>query len=114
MSQHMIRHGLAIHVLPFAFLFTITSASAQTPAGQDAPAGTKVDVSRGGITISSGVNSLTIGARAQVRWTLDDREDFDGDTTGRGVGEDDGAVSQFDVPRLRLTLSGGVFKPWMR
>lgn len=118
MSQHMIRHGLAIHVLPFAFLFTVTGASAQTPVtqntGQDAPAGTKVDVSSGGLTISSGVNSLTIGARVQVRWTLDDREDFDGDTTGRGVGEDDGAVSHFDVPRLRLTLSGGVFKPWMR
>ena len=89
------------------------TASAQA-AGQDPPAGTKVDASRGGITISSGVNSLTIGARAQFRWTLDDREDFDADTTGRGAGEADGPLSQFDVPRLRVTLSGGVYKPWLR
>ena len=86
------------------------------PAGAQPapPADTKVDASRGGITISSGVNSLTIGARVQVRWTLDDREEFDGDTVGLGLGDEDGALSQFDVPRLRLTLSGGVYRPWLR
>lgn len=81
---------------------------------QQTPPDTKVDASRGGITISSGVNSLTIGARVQVRWTLDDREEFDGDTAGAGVGESDDPLSQFDVPRLRLTLSGGVYRPWLR
>jgi phosphate-selective porin len=84
------------------------------PQEQPAPPGTKIDISRGGITISSGVNSLTIGARAQVRWTLDDREDFDGDTVGPGVGEEDGPQSAFDVTRLRLTLSGGAFRPWLK
>jgi phosphate-selective porin OprO/OprP len=87
---------------------------AQSPAAQPAPPGTTIDATRGGITISSGVNSLTIGARAQVRWTLDDREAFDGDTAGAGAGHEDGALSAFDVTRLRLTLSGGVFKPWMK
>jgi phosphate-selective porin len=117
MSRNMVTRRLAIHVLP-AFLFSVTSTFAQTAPSQnttqDTPTGTKVDASRGGITISSGVNSLTIGARAQFRWTLDDREDFDSDTGGRGIGEADGALSQFDVPRLRLTLSGGVFRPWMK
>jgi hypothetical protein len=82
--------------------------------GQEPSGGTKIDASRGGITIASGVNSLTFGARAQFRWTLDNREEVDADTVGTGVGEDDGTVSQFDIPRLRLTLSGGVYKPWLR
>src|SRR5687768_5336042 len=88
------------------------TASAQTPPA--APPETKVDASRGGITISSGVNSLTIGARMQFRWTLDDREDASTDTAGSGIGEDDGPISQFDVPRMRVTFSGGVFRPWLR
>ena len=87
-------------------------AFAQSPT--PAPPPTTVDASRGGITIASGVNSLTIGARAQFRWTVDDREQFDADTAGSGVGEEDDPLSQFDVTRLRVTLSGGVFRPWMR
>ena len=86
-------------------------AQSQAPA---TPPETKVDASRGGVTISHGVNSLTIGARVQVRWTLDDREAFDGDTVGTGDGVEDGAFTQFDVPRLRMTFSGGAFKPWLR
>jgi phosphate-selective porin OprO/OprP len=85
-------------------------ASAQTPA----PPPTTVDASRGGITIASGVNSLTIGARVQFRWTLDDREDFSADTTGEGAGRDDGPASAFDVPRMRVSLSGGAFRPWLK
>src|SRR5688572_17005567 len=92
-----------------------STASAQnTQPAPPPPPETKADASRGGITISHGVNSLTIGARAQVRWTVEDREQFDSDTTGAGVGSDDDAVSGFDVPRLRLTLSGGVFRRWLR
>lgn len=93
------------------FILT-SSAFAQTPAGTTPQ--TTVDASRGGITIASGVNSLTIGARAQFRWTVDDREQFDADIAGAGLGSEDGPVSQFDFPRVRLTLSGGVFRPWMR
>ena len=92
----------------------LAAAMTHSAAAQQGPSDTKVDASRGGITISSGVNSLTIGARAQFRWTVDDREDADADTTGRGAGEADGPISQFDIPRLRLTLSGGVYKPWLR
>jgi phosphate-selective porin len=67
-----------------------------------------------GLTFSSGVNSLTIGARAQFRWTVDDREQADADLAGAGVGHADGAFSQFDVPRVRLTLSGGALRRWLR
>lgn len=96
--------------------FWIVPAFAQTgqPPAPPPPPDTTVDASRGGITISSGVNSLTLGARAQVRWTLDAREEFDGDTAGPDVGRKDGAQSAFDVTRLRVTLSGGVFRPWMK
>lgn len=84
------------------------------PAWAQDPEPTRVDASRGGVTVSSGVNSLTIGARAQFRWTLDDREAFSGDTAGAGLGQADGPMSQFDVPRMRVTLSGGVFRSWMK
>jgi phosphate-selective porin OprO/OprP len=96
------------------FILGASQAAAQPPAATQPPPETKVDASRGGITISHGVNSLTIGARVQFRWTLDDREDFNADTAGDGLDRDDGPFSQFDVPRLRMTLSGGAFKPWLR
>ena len=90
------------------------SAPPATAPDTQGQAGTKVDASRGGITISSGVNSLTIGARVQVRWTLDDREEADNDTAGAGEDDADGPSSQFDVPRLRVTLGGGVWREWLK
>ena len=74
----------------------------------------RVDMGSGGVTISSGVNSLSIGARVQFRWTLDRREEADADTGGTGEDRADGSFSQFDVPRMRVTLAGGAFRPWLR
>lgn len=93
--------GLAVSIAP---------AAAQQPQAEP----TKVDASGGGVTFSSGANSLSIGARAQFRWTVDQREKADADTVGAGVGRADGAFSQFDVTRMRLALAGGVYRPWMR
>jgi len=96
-------------------LLTLLCTSAAAAQGQTAPPPpTTVDASRGGITITSGVNSLTIGARPQFRWTVEDREQGDADTAGFGVGRPDGPLSQFDVVRLRVSLSGGVYRPWLR
>ena len=105
--------------IPAATFATWAAATASSPnedrsQGQGQPGETKVDASRGGVTISSGVNSLTIGARVQVRWTLDDREQADSDTAGLERGKADGPLSQFDVPRLRVTLSGGVWREWLK
>jgi phosphate-selective porin OprO/OprP len=99
-----------------AFISAVLVAACAAPAAaqQTVPPDTDVDISTGALTISSGVNSLTIGARAQFRWTAEDREQFDADTAGGGVGEVDGLVSQFDIPRMRVTLAGGVYRPWMR
>ena len=85
-------------------------AAAEEPAKDEV----KVDMSKGGITFSSGDNSLTLGARIQFRWTADDKEDFDGDTAGSGVGHEDGLSNSFDVPRMRLSLKGGMWKPWLK
>jgi phosphate-selective porin OprO/OprP len=92
-------------------LCTAAAAQAQTTPP---PTPTTIDASRGGITIASGVNSLTIGARPQFRWTVEDREQGDADTVGSGVGVADGPLSQFDVVRLRVSLSGGMYRPWLR
>jgi phosphate-selective porin OprO and OprP len=88
-------------------------AAAQAAAPAQPPE-TRVDASGGAVTISSGPNSLTIGARMQFRWLLEDREQGDADTSGTGVGSPDGYLSSFDVPRMRVTLGGGVYRPWMR
>ena len=75
---------------------------------------TAVDASKGGVSFKSGNNSLTLGARVQVRWTGEDREDYDSDTIGAGKGEADGFASGFDVARMRLSLKGGMWKPWLK
>lgn len=72
------------------------------------------DPTKGFVTFKSGDNVLTIGAWGQVRATVDDREEFDADTAGSGLGQADGTSAAFSVPRLRLYLQGTVFKPWMR
>lgn len=104
---------LASVVTAVSLVGAAVPALAQTQTPPATPA-TTVDASRGGFTIASGVNSLTIGARAQFRWTLDDREGASADTVGTGVGAEDGPFSQFDVPRLRVSFTGGAFRPWLR
>ncbi len=88
--------------------------AATAPALAEEEPNIKTDMSKGGITFSSGDNSLTIGARAQFRWTVDDKDQFDADTVGSGVGKEDGVSSSFDVPRMRLIFKGGMFKPWLK
>ena len=72
------------------------------------------DPTKGFVTFKSGDNSLTLGAWGQFRATVDDREEFDGDTAGSGLGQADGTSAAFSIPRLRLYLQGAVFRPWMR
>src|SRR5687768_884593 len=111
----MLRPVASSAIACFTILLSPGAASralAQTPSAP--PPETRVDASRGGVTISSGVNSLTLGARVQFRWTLDDRDQTSGDTTGTGIGLEDGAASQFDVPRMRVSFTGGAFRPWLR
>lgn len=101
----------------YAMLFALlvpSAAPAQQPSPPPAAPQTTVDISRRGVTIASGVNSLTLGARPQFRWTLDDRESYDADLVGTGVGRADGAFTQFDVIRMRVSLSGGLYRPWFR
>ena len=107
----------SLKFLLFSFAVALLAVAPARTAGagqQAAPPETKVDASNGGVTMSSGVNSLTIGARAQFRWTVDKREGVDADKLGSGVGISDGPLSQFDIPRLRIGLSGGAFRPWMK
>jgi phosphate-selective porin OprO and OprP len=107
--------GLLVVVLTASLGVQATAAESGAKAVEPAAAPqTTVDATRGGVTITSGHNSLTIGARVQFRATVDDREQFDADLAGAGLGVADGIMSEFDVPRLRLSMSGGVFAPWMK
>lgn len=75
---------------------------------------TTIDASKGGYTVKSGDNSLTFNVYAQVRFTVDDKESFDADTTGSGVGEEDGISPSFDVYKVRFGIRGTMFKPWVK
>ena len=75
---------------------------------------TQVALSNGKLSFRSGFNSVTISACAQFRFTADAKERFDADTDGSGVGREDGLSTSFDVPRMRLALRGGMFRPWLR
>lgn len=93
----------------------VEESEAAAAAAAAAAKNTRVDASRGGVTFESENNSLTVGARLQFRWAVDDRQWFDADVPGTdGFGRADGASSQFDDPRMRLTLSGGAFQPWLK
>lgn len=98
----------------FSLIIIFLGAASVAQAQTQPPPETTVDASRGGVTFSSGLNSLTIGARVQFRWTLDDREADDADEAGGGLGQEDGPISAFDIPRMRVSLSGGVYRPWLR
>jgi hypothetical protein len=68
-----------------------------------------------GVTFSSGDNSLSLGFGLQLRYTADDREAFDADLDGAsGDGQEDGLTHSFDIPRMRLYVRGGFWKPWLK
>jgi phosphate-selective porin OprO/OprP len=45
---------------------------------------------------------------------LDDRDEYDNDTSGSGVGQADGATAGFAIARLRPYIQGTVYKTWLR
>jgi phosphate-selective porin OprO/OprP len=83
-------------------------------AADEAKPATTTDGSQGFVTFKSGDNALTLGAWAQFRATVDDREKYDGDTAGSGVGKEDGTVGSLSIPRLRFYMQGTVYRPWLR
>ncbi|HEX6851269.1 MAG TPA: porin [Candidatus Polarisedimenticolaceae bacterium] len=83
-------------------------------AGEETPP-TAVDASKGGFTVKSGENSLTFGAYGQIRFLGEDRELGDNDPAGStGAGVEDGWSPSFDVARVRLSIRGTMYKPWLR
>jgi hypothetical protein len=75
---------------------------------------TTVDGSQGFVTVKSGDNALTFGAWGQFRITDDDREKYDADTVGSGVGKEDGNSVSFAVWKIRPYIQGTVYKPWLK
>jgi phosphate-selective porin OprO and OprP len=90
-----------------------TETKAETKA-ETKPA-TKVDASEGGLKFSSGDNSIVFGAYVQLRGILEDRDLGDADAKGTaGYGTEDPLAPSFDVARLRLSIRGTMFQPWVR
>ncbi len=75
----------------------------------------KFDMSKGGPTWSYGNSSLTLGMFTQIRFTAEDKEQFDLDSsTAPGARQEDGLSTGFKVPKIRLGLKGTIFQPWVR
>jgi phosphate-selective porin len=90
-------------------------AAAPALAADEEKPQTSVDASKGGFTIKSGDNSLTFGAYGQIRFLGEDRELGDSDPAGStGAGVEDGWSPSFDVARVRLSVRGTMYKPWLK
>lgn len=74
----------------------------------------KFDMSKGAPTWSYGNSSLTFGMFSQMRFSAADQEQFDADTAGPGLGQEDGLSTGFKVARIRLGLKGTLFQPWVK
>jgi phosphate-selective porin OprO/OprP len=99
-------------VLGTTMAFPILAADEPAP-----PPETTTDASdptKGFVTFKSGDNSLTLGAWGQFRVTIDDKDEYDADTAGSGVGTADGTSVAFSVHKIRPYLLGTVFKPWLK
>ena len=83
-------------------------------ADEAAPPTTTTDASQGFVTFKSGDNALTVGAWGQFRVTIDDKDEFDNDTAGTGLGQADGTSVAFSVHKLRPYILGTVYKPWLK
>ena len=101
-------------LLGMALVPATQAADEPTPEAKPETTVDASDPTKGFVTVKSGDNSLTLGAWGQVRAIVDDRDEFDNDTSGSGVGQADGASAAILIPRLRFYLQGTVYKPWMR
>jgi phosphate-selective porin OprO and OprP len=72
------------------------------------------DPTKGFVTFKSGDSSLTLGAWGQFRATIDDKDEYDADTAGSGVGIADGTSVAFSVHKVRPYVQGAVYKPWLK
>lgn len=108
----MNRWRFVIGVLTVGLVLAVPAMAADEPKPETTV--DSADPTKGFVTFKSGDNALTLGAWGQFRLTADDREEFDGDTAGTGLGQADGTSAAFSIPRMRLYLQGTVFKPWMR
>ena len=107
--------GLATAVLGLR-VGTAVLAADEAPKPEASPE-TRTDAAdptKGFVTFKSGDNTMTIGAWGQFKATLDDKDHFDADTAGTGVGVEDGLSGNFSIPRLRLYMLGSVYRPWMK
>lgn len=100
--------------LKSALAIAAIAAAPALAASEEKPQ-TAVDASKGGFTVKSGDNSLTFGAYGQIRFLGEDRELGDSDPAGStGAGVEDGWSPSFDVAKVRLSIRGTMYKPWLK
>jgi len=111
------RWSVPVGALVVGFALTLPVLAADEPKPEPPKPETTVDASdptKGFVTFKSGDNTLTLGAWGQFRATIDDRDEYDADTAGSGVGRADGTSVAFSVHKVRPYIQGTVYKPWMK
>lgn len=74
----------------------------------------EVDVSKGGLTVSSGETSFHLGGYTHILYSGTDRELADADDAGTGLGVEDGFSSSFSVRRVRIEMKGTMYRKWLK
>lgn len=74
----------------------------------------EVDVSKGGLTVSSGETSFHLGGYTQILYSGVDRELYDADDAGTGLGVEDGFSSSFSVRKARIEMNGTMYRKWLK
>jgi len=111
------RWSVPVGALVVGFTLTLPVLAADEPTPEPPKPETTVDASdptKGFVTFKSGDNSLTLGAWGQFRATIDDKDEYDADTAGSGIGQADGTSVAFSVHKVRPYVQGTVYKPWMK
>ena len=106
--------GAAGLVLGSTLAFPVLAEDPPTDAPKPETTVDASDPTRGFVTFKSGDNSMTLGAWGQFRITVDDKDEYDNDTAGTGVGVADGTSVAFSVHKLRPYILGTVYKPWLK
>lgn len=98
-------------------LFTIALVLLLGPTAsfaEDEKPKVEVDVSKGGLTVSSGETSFHLGGYTHVLYSGVDRELYDADDAGTGLGMEDGFSSSFSVRRARIEMKGTMYRKWLK
>lgn len=109
MNERLAQSPWYLASIALSLLLSATAAFAEEENSK-----VEVDVSKGGLTVSSGETSFHLGGYTHVLYGGADRELYDADDAGTGLGVEDGYSSSFSVRRARIEMKGTMYRKWLK